>query len=83
MSSFPHLSVVRLLWVKELPVTTVRMHWQQYHTNQDSLVPSHKLIQQLESQGVISKTHSPLNSPTLPVQKFNRVEANSGLSGPE
>ncbi|KAK4806178.1 hypothetical protein QYF61_001101 [Mycteria americana] len=36
---------------------------------QDSLAPIHELIHQLESQGVISKTRSPLNSPIWPVQK--------------
>ena len=36
--------------------------------NQDSLASIHKLIHQLESQGVISKTHSPFHSPTWPVQ---------------
>ncbi|KAK4818660.1 hypothetical protein QYF61_017268 [Mycteria americana] len=44
---------------------------QQYRTNRDSLIPIHKLIHRLESQGVISKTCSPFNSPIWPVQKPN------------
>ncbi|KAK4807062.1 hypothetical protein QYF61_018403 [Mycteria americana] len=35
----------------------------------DSLVPVYELICRLESQGVISKTHSPFNSPIWPEQK--------------
>ena len=45
------------------------MHRWQYRTNRDSLLPILKLIHQLESQGVISKTHSPFNSPIWPVRK--------------
>ncbi|GAB0208274.1 mitochondrial enolase superfamily member 1 [Grus japonensis] len=45
------------------------VHRQQYRTNRDSLAPIHELIHQLENQGVISKTHSPFNSPIWPVQK--------------
>ena len=45
------------------------MHRRQYRTNRDPLAPIHELIHQLESQGVISKTHSPFNSPIWPVQK--------------
>ncbi|GAB0205266.1 hypothetical protein GRJ2_002992200 [Grus japonensis] len=43
----------------------------QYRTDRDSLVPIHKLIRQLEGQGVISRTHSPFNSPIWPVRKSN------------
>ncbi|KAK4811093.1 hypothetical protein QYF61_016379 [Mycteria americana] len=53
----------------QVPVATMTVHWQQYHTNQDSLVPIHELMHQLESQGVISKTRSPFNSPIWPVPK--------------
>jgi len=58
-------SVVGLLRVKEQQVliTSTTVHQWQHHTNQDSLIPIPKLIHQLESQGVISKTHSPPNSP--------------------
>ncbi|KAK4818034.1 hypothetical protein QYF61_004158 [Mycteria americana] len=46
--------------------------WKLQHcTNRDSLIPIHKLIRQLESQGVISKTRSPFNSPIWPVRKSN------------
>ena len=64
-------SVVGLLRVKEQQVSidTKTVHRQQYHTNRDSLLPIQKLIHQLESQGVISKTHSPFNSPIWPVCK--------------
>ncbi|GAB0206789.1 hypothetical protein GRJ2_003205300 [Grus japonensis] len=47
------------------------VHWRQYPTNRDSLIPIHKLIHQLESQGVISRTPSPFNSPIWPVRKSN------------
>ncbi|KAK4811016.1 hypothetical protein QYF61_015720 [Mycteria americana] len=49
----------------------VPVHRRQYRTNRDSLIPIHELIRRLESQGVISKTHSPFNSPIWPVQKSN------------
>ncbi|GAB0190242.1 hypothetical protein GRJ2_001489500 [Grus japonensis] len=63
----------RLLRVKEqqVPIATTRMHQQQYHTNRDSLTLIHKLIRELESQRVISRTRSPFNSPIWPVQKSN------------
>ncbi|GAB0204557.1 hypothetical protein GRJ2_002921300 [Grus japonensis] len=47
------------------------VHQWQYRTNRDSLIPIHKLICQLESQGVISRTRSPFNSPIFVVQKSN------------
>ncbi|GAB0210142.1 hypothetical protein GRJ2_003480000 [Grus japonensis] len=77
LSSLPGLSeepsVVGLLRVEEqqVPIATTTMHRRQYHTNRDSLVPIHKLIRQLEGQGVISRTHSPFNSPIWPVRKSN------------
>ncbi|GAB0209699.1 hypothetical protein GRJ2_003435600 [Grus japonensis] len=77
LSSLPGLSedpsVLGLLRVKEqqVPIATTTVHRQQYHTNRDSLVPIHKLIRQLEGQGVISRTHSPFNSPIWPVRKCN------------
>ncbi|GAB0209667.1 hypothetical protein GRJ2_003432400 [Grus japonensis] len=54
-----------------MPIATTTVHRQQYHTNRDSLIPIHKLIHQLEGQGVISRTHSPFNSPIWPVRKSN------------
>ena len=65
------LSVVGLLRVKkqQVPIATKTVHRRQYRTNRDSLLPIQKLICQLESQGVISKTHSPFNSPIWPVCK--------------
>ncbi|KAK4811303.1 hypothetical protein QYF61_023355 [Mycteria americana] len=77
LSTLPGLSedpsVVGLLRVEEqqVPIATTVVHQRQYHTNGDSLIPIHELIHQLESQGVISKTRSPLNSPIWPVRKSN------------
>ncbi|GAB0208093.1 hypothetical protein GRJ2_003275000 [Grus japonensis] len=75
LSSLPGLSedpsVVGLLRVEEqqLSIATTTVHQWQYRTNRDSLVPIHKLIRQLEGQGVISRTRSPFNSPIWPVRK--------------
>ncbi|GAB0206637.1 hypothetical protein GRJ2_003129300 [Grus japonensis] len=77
LSTLPSLSedpsVVGLLRVEEqqVPIATTTVHRQQYRTNRDSLVPIHKLIHQLEGQGVISRTCSPFNSPIWPVWKSN------------
>ncbi|GAB0206956.1 hypothetical protein GRJ2_003161200 [Grus japonensis] len=77
LSTLPSLSedpsVVGLLRVKEqqVPIATTPVHRQQYCTNRDSLIPIHKLIRQLESQGVISRIRSPFNSPLWPVRKSN------------
>jgi len=62
---------VGLLRVEEqqVPIATTTVHRRQYHTNRDSHIPIHQLIRQLESQGVISKTRSPFNSPIRPVRK--------------
>jgi len=64
-------SVVGLLRVKEqqVPIATKAVHRRQHCTNRDSSLAIHKLICQLESQGVISRTHSPFNSPIWPVRK--------------
>ncbi|GAB0199277.1 hypothetical protein GRJ2_002393100 [Grus japonensis] len=65
--------VVGLLQVEEqqVPTATRTVHRWQYHRNRDSLALHLmiEMIHQLESQGVISKTHSPFNSPLWPVQK--------------
>ncbi|GAB0208781.1 hypothetical protein GRJ2_003343800 [Grus japonensis] len=77
LSSLPGLSeepsVVGLLRVEEqqVPIATTTVHRRKYRTNRDSLVPIHKLIRQLEGQGVISRTRSPFNSPIWPVRKSN------------
>ncbi|GAB0207605.1 hypothetical protein GRJ2_003226200 [Grus japonensis] len=77
LSTLPGLSedpsVVGLLRVEEQQVliATTTVHRWQYRTNRDSLVPIHKLIHQLEGQGVISRTCSPFNSPIWPVRKSN------------
>ena len=54
---------------QQVPIATTTVHRRQYRTNRDSLLPIHQLIRQLESQGVISKTRSPFNSPIWPVRK--------------
>ncbi|RMC16235.1 hypothetical protein DUI87_08450 [Hirundo rustica rustica] len=75
LNSLPGLSenpsAVGLLKVEEqrVPVATSTVHRQQYRTNRDAVIPIHKMIQELESQGVVSKTHSPFNSPIWPVCK--------------
>ncbi|KAK4806863.1 hypothetical protein QYF61_012584 [Mycteria americana] len=77
LSTLPGLSedpsVVGLLRVEEqqVPIATTTVHRRQYRTNRDSLIPIHELICRLESQGVISKTRSPFNSPIWPVRKSN------------
>ncbi|GAB0203396.1 hypothetical protein GRJ2_002805200 [Grus japonensis] len=77
LSTLPGLSedpsVVGLLKVEEqqVPIAATAVHRRQYRTNRDSLVPIHKLIHQLEGQGVISRTRSPFNSPIWPVRKSN------------
>ena len=50
-------------------MATSTVHRQQYRTNRDAVIPSHTMIRQLESQGVVSKTHSPFNSPIWSVRK--------------
>ncbi|RMC22055.1 hypothetical protein DUI87_02926 [Hirundo rustica rustica] len=64
-------SAVGLLKVEEqrVPVATSTEHRRQYRTNRDAVIPIHKMIRELESQGVVSKTHSPFNSPIWPVRK--------------
>jgi len=65
-------SVVRLLRVEEqVPIATTTVHWWQYCTSRDSLIPLYKLICQLDSIGVINKTQSPFNSLVWPVRKSN------------
>ncbi|RMC01658.1 hypothetical protein DUI87_21671 [Hirundo rustica rustica] len=75
LNSLPGLSenpsAVGLLKVEEqrVPVATSTVHRRQYRTNRDAVIPIHKMIRELESQGVVSKTHSPFNSPIWPVHK--------------
>ncbi|RMC12507.1 hypothetical protein DUI87_10025 [Hirundo rustica rustica] len=75
LNSLPGLSenpsAVGLLKVEEqqFPVATSTVHRRQYRTNRDAVIPIHKMIRELESQGVVSKTHSPFNSPIWPVRK--------------
>ncbi|RMC19193.1 hypothetical protein DUI87_03798 [Hirundo rustica rustica] len=75
LNSLPGLSenpsAVGLLKVEEqrVPVATSTVHRRQYRTNPDAMIPIHKMICELETQGVVSKTHSPFNSPIWPVRK--------------
>ncbi|GAB0206933.1 hypothetical protein GRJ2_003158900 [Grus japonensis] len=77
LSTLPSLSedpsVVGLLSIEkqQVQIATTIVHRRQYRTNRDSLIPIHKLICQLEGQGVISRTCSPFNSPLWPVRKSN------------
>ena len=63
-------SAVGLLKVEEqqLPIATSTIHRWQYRTNRDAVIPIHKMIRELESQGVVSKTHSPFNTLLASVQ---------------
>ncbi|OWK55368.1 Gag-Pol polyprotein [Lonchura striata] len=67
-------SAVRLLKVEEqrVPIATSTVHRRQYRTDRDAVIPIHKIIRKLESQRVVSKTHSPFNSPIWPVRKSER-----------
>ncbi|RMC17952.1 hypothetical protein DUI87_04826 [Hirundo rustica rustica] len=68
---FKNPSAAGLLKVQEqrVPIATSIVHRRQYRTTRDAVIPIHKMIQELESQGVVSKTHSPFNSPIWPVRK--------------
>ncbi|TRZ10533.1 hypothetical protein HGM15179_016574 [Zosterops borbonicus] len=67
-------SAVGLLRVEEqrVPIATSTVHRRQYRTDRDAVIPIHRMIRELESQGVVSKTHSPFNSPIWPVRKSDR-----------
>ncbi|RMC09799.1 hypothetical protein DUI87_13586 [Hirundo rustica rustica] len=64
-------SAVGLLRVEEqrVPVATSTVHRRQYRINRDAMIPIHKMTRELETKGVVSKTHSPFNSPIWPVRK--------------
>ncbi|KAF4804390.1 hypothetical protein TURU_008439 [Turdus rufiventris] len=64
-------SAVKALKVEEqqVPIATSTVHRRQYRTNRDATIPIHKMIRELESEGLVSKTHSPFNSPIWPVRK--------------
>ncbi|RMC16940.1 hypothetical protein DUI87_06195 [Hirundo rustica rustica] len=75
LSTLPGLSddscAVGLLRVEEqqVPIATTTVQRRQYRTDRDSVTPIHEMIRKLESQGVVSKAHSPFNSPIWPVRK--------------
>ncbi|KAJ7414781.1 hypothetical protein BTVI_40228 [Pitangus sulphuratus] len=75
LSTLPGLSenpsVVGLLKVEEQQVliATSTVHCWQYQTDRDSMIPIHKMICELESQGVVNKNYSPFNSLICPVCK--------------
>ncbi|RMC19827.1 hypothetical protein DUI87_03392 [Hirundo rustica rustica] len=64
-------SAVGLLKVEEqqVPIATSIVHRRQYRTTRDAVIPIHKMIRELETRGLVSKTHSPFNSPIWPVHK--------------
>ncbi|RMC22243.1 hypothetical protein DUI87_00554 [Hirundo rustica rustica] len=53
---------------QQVLIATSTVHRRQYRTTRDAVIPIHKMIRELESQGVVSKTHSPFNSPIWPVR---------------
>ncbi|PKU37904.1 hypothetical protein llap_11787 [Limosa lapponica baueri] len=57
---------------QQVPIATATVHRGQYPTNRDSLIPIQNLIRRPETQGVITKTRSPFNSPIWPVRKSDR-----------
>lgn len=57
---------------QQVPIATSTVHRRQYRTTRGAVIPIHQMIRELESQGVVSKTHSPFNSPTWPVCKSDR-----------
>ncbi|RMC18270.1 hypothetical protein DUI87_04152 [Hirundo rustica rustica] len=71
LNSLPGLSenpsAVGLLKVEEqrVPVATLTVHRRRYRRNRDAVIPIHKMIRELETQGVVSKTHTS----TAPVHK--------------
>ncbi|RMC19473.1 hypothetical protein DUI87_04085 [Hirundo rustica rustica] len=73
LSTLPGLSddssAVGLLRAEEqqVPITTATVHRRQYRTDRDSVIPTHEMIRKLESQGAVSKAHSPFYSPIWPV----------------
>ncbi|RMC05542.1 hypothetical protein DUI87_18738 [Hirundo rustica rustica] len=64
-------SAVGLLRVEkqQVPIATATVHCQQYRTDIGPVIPIHEMICKLESHGVVSKAHSPFNSPIWPVRK--------------
>ncbi|RMC19286.1 hypothetical protein DUI87_03893 [Hirundo rustica rustica] len=61
-------SAVGLLRAEEqVPIATAMVRRWQYRTDRDSVIPIHEMIRKLESQGVVSKAHSPFSSPVWPV----------------
>lgn len=65
-------SAVGLLRCEEqqVPITPTTVHCWQYCTSRDSGAPTHEMTDQLESQGVVSKTDSFL----LQINKFTKWE---------
>ncbi|KAF4803911.1 hypothetical protein TURU_012337 [Turdus rufiventris] len=62
----------RQVKVQRVPIATSTVRRRQYRTNGDAVIPIHKMIRELESQGVVSNTHSPFHSPIWPVRKSDR-----------
>ncbi|KAJ7412761.1 hypothetical protein BTVI_45346 [Pitangus sulphuratus] len=51
---------------QQVPIATTIVHRGWYRMNRDSVIPIHKMIHELEGQGVINRIHSPFNSPIWP-----------------
>ncbi|RMC07793.1 hypothetical protein DUI87_15262 [Hirundo rustica rustica] len=49
---------------QRVPIATSTVHRRQYRTNRDAVIPIHKMIRELESQGVVSKPTHPLTAPS-------------------
>ncbi|RMC05505.1 hypothetical protein DUI87_18698 [Hirundo rustica rustica] len=56
---------------QQVLITPTTVHHQQYCTKRDSVIHIHETIFELESQGMVSKIHSPFNSPIWLVCKSN------------
>nr|XP_032600123.2 macrophage immunometabolism regulator isoform X2 [Taeniopygia guttata] len=75
LNTLPGLSddptAVGLLRVEEqqVPIATATVHHRQYRPSRDSVISIHEMIRKLESQGMVSKAHSPFNSSIWPVHK--------------
>ncbi|XP_066424603.1 uncharacterized protein [Molothrus aeneus] len=67
-------SAVGLLRVEEpkVPIATSTVRCWQYQMNEDAVSSTHKMIRDLKTQGLVSKTHSPFNSPIWPMRKSDR-----------
>ncbi|TRZ07573.1 hypothetical protein HGM15179_019538, partial [Zosterops borbonicus] len=54
---------------QQVSIATLTVHRQQYRKTRDAVIPIHNMICELESHEMVSKTHSPFNSPIWSVHK--------------